>query len=89
MKNIFYNECLFLLRNKVFLIILSSFFISLIITTFFGNIHSKQIINDQRESKEHIRKQWDDMDPTNPHRAAHFGSYAFKPTNILNSFFAI
>ena len=85
MKNIFYNECLFLLRNRLFLIILSSFFISLIITTYFGNIHSKQIINDQRESKEHIRKQWDDMDPTNPHRAAHFGSYAFKPTNILNS----
>ena len=85
MKNIFYNECLFLLRSRVFLIILSSFFISLIITTYFGNIHSKQIINDQRESKEHIRKQWDDMDPTNPHRAAHFGSYAFKPTNILNS----
>ena len=33
----------------------------------------------------HVRSQWNEMEPSNPHRAAHFGSYAFKPTSVLNS----
>ena len=29
--------------------------------------------------------QWENLEEMNPHRAAHYGSYAFKPLNTLNS----
>ena len=54
-------------------------------TTLLGILQNKNLIQSQKDAKEHIRKQWDDMGTSNPHRAAHFGSYAFKPTSILNS----
>ena len=38
-----------------------------------------------RKQEINVRSQWNEMEPSNPHRAAHFGSYAFKPTSILNS----
>ena len=36
-------------------------------------------------AQSHVRSQWNEMVPSNPHRAAHFGTYAFKPTSVLNS----
>ncbi len=36
-------------------------------------------ITDQRS------QQWENLEAMNPHRAAHYGSYAFKPMNVLNS----
>ena len=46
------------------------------------NINQKEI---QQSARKHIRSQWDNLKPMNPHRAAHYGSYAFKPISILNS----
>ena len=37
------------------------------------------------EAQEHIRSQWENLEEMNPHRASHYGSYAFKPLNTLNS----
>ena len=39
----------------------------------------------QLSAQEHVRNQWDNLKPMNPHRAAHYGSYVFKPVSILNS----
>ena len=49
------------------------------------SIDKKKQIKDQQEAKNHIRDQWDEMGPSNPHSAAHFGTYAFKSNSILNS----
>ena len=53
--------------------------------TFFGIVQNNKQIKSQNDAHKHIRAQWDAMDPTNPHSAAHFGTYAFKPNSILNS----
>ena len=39
----------------------------------------------QSEAQKHVRKQWENLEAMNPHRAAHYGSFAFKPLNILNA----
>ena len=41
--------------------------------------------NLQETAQNKIRKQWENLSPMNPHGAAHYGSYAFKPLDILNS----
>ena len=85
MSIIFFNEWKSLIRNKLFLFFISFFLILLFVVTFFGNIQNNKQIKDQQEAKNHIRAQWDEMGPSNPHSAAHFGTYAFKPNSILNS----
>jgi ABC-2 type transport system permease protein len=85
MKNIVINEWKGLFRNRLFLVLVCIFTIALLLTTYLGILQNNTQILAQKEAQEHIREQWDSMDPTNPHRAAHFGSYAFKPTNLLNS----
>ncbi len=36
-------------------------------------------------SKQEVRDQWENMGASNPHGAAHFGSYAFKPLTALSA----
>ena len=82
---IFYNEWKGFIRNKLFLFFISFFVILLLLVTFFGIVQNNKQIQRQNDAHKHIRAQWDAMDPTNPHSAAHFGTYAFKPNSILNS----
>ncbi|MEM9681186.1 MAG: ABC transporter permease subunit [Bacteroidota bacterium] len=37
-------------------------------------------------AKDELRAQWESIDSMNPHSAAHYGTYVFKPTNILSNF---
>ena len=85
MSIIFYNEWKGFLRNKLFLFFISFFVILLFIVTFFGIVQNNKQIKSQNDAHSHIRSQWDEMNPSNPHSAAHFGTYAFKPNSILNS----
>ena len=85
MINIFYNEWKGFLRNKLFLFFIFFFLVLLFIVTFFGIIQNKKQIQSQKDAHSHIRGQWDEMNAANPHSAAHFGTYAFKPNSILNS----
>ena len=39
----------------------------------------------QSDAQKHVRKQWENLEAMNPHRAAHYGSFAFKPLNTLNA----
>ena len=84
MSIIFYNEWKGFLRNKLFLFFISFFVILLFIVTFFGIVQNNKQIKSQNDAHSHIRAQWDEMNPSNPHSAAHFGTYAFKPNSILN-----
>ena len=85
MINIFYNEWRGFLRNKLFIFFITFFIISLAVVTFFGIIQNNKQIQSQKDAHNHIRAQWDEMEDSNPHSAAHFGTYAFKANTILNS----
>jgi len=85
MKHILINELKGFFRNRLFMILTFIFIVSLLLTTYFGIIQNNKQIQAQNEAQEHIREQWDEMEHSNPHNSAHFGSYAFKPTNVLNS----
>ena len=83
--NIFYNEWKGFARNRLVRVLSLIFMVSLVLITWFGVHQNNEQIEAQQDAHKHIRAQWDEMEPTNPHSAAHFGSYAFKPTNVLNS----
>jgi len=85
MKNIFMNEWKGFVRNRLIRVLSLLFLFSLILVTWLGVVQNNKQKETQERAHEHIRAQWDEMEPSNPHRAAHFGSYAFKPTSILNS----
>ena len=85
MKDIIVNEWKGLFRNRVFLYLTIFFIAALTVVTWLGVIQNQKQIEAQNAAHKHIRAQWDEMKPSNPHSAAHFGSYAFKPNTILNS----
>ena len=58
---------------------------SLSIVVFIGIIQNNNQRLYQSKAQKHVRQQWENLEAMNPHRAAHYGSYAFKPINILNS----
>jgi len=52
---------------------------------YFGvqDVKNRQAMVDR--SKKQVREQWENMGPSNPHGAAHYGSYAFKPITPLSA----
>ena len=85
MINIFYNEWKGFLRNKIFIFFTSFFIILLSLATYFAIVQNNKQIKSQQDAHNHIRLQWDELDSTNAHSAAHYGTYAFKSNTILNS----
>lgn len=85
MKDIIINEWKGLLRNRLFLYLILFFIVSLALITAMGIKQNQVQIEAQHRAHAHIRGQWDDMKPSNPHGAAHFGSYIFKQNTVLNS----
>ena len=85
MKVIVVNEWLGLFRNKLFLFISIFFAIFLSFVTYLGILQNNMQNKQQEFAHDHIRAQWDEMEASNPHSAAHYGSYAFKPLNVLSS----
>ena len=85
MKDIFLNEFKRYFRNKLFFTLGVFFFFFLSIVTYFSILQNEEQLVAQKKAHEHIRAQWDDMEASNPHSAAHYGTYAFKPLSVLNS----
>jgi len=85
MKYILFNEWKGLFRNQLFLYLSLFFILALSVVTWLGIVQNQKQKEAQEQAKKHIRAQWDAMEPTNPHGAAHYGSYAFKPNTVLNS----
>ena len=57
MINIFYNEWIGFLRNKLFLFFISFFVVLLIAVTYFGVIQNNKQIESQNNAHDHIRAQ--------------------------------
>lgn len=85
MIRIIINEWKGLWRVGQFKWMIVSLLIVLAIISYFG---VKDIQNRQEQtsdSKSQVREQWENMGPSNPHSAAHYGSYAFKPITPLSA----
>jgi len=85
MKEIIINEWIGYFRNKLFLYVGVFFCCFLCLVAFLGIIQNNKLNAEQELAHEHIRSQWDEMEASNPHSAAHYGTYAFKPVSVLNS----
>ena len=85
MIDIIINEWKRFLRDTLFVYSTVFFVFSLFIVVVLGTLQNtkQQIYRDQ--AQKHVRKQWESLEAMNPHSAAHYGSYAFKPMNVLNS----
>ena len=85
MKEIIINEWIGYFRNKLFLYVGIFFCFFLCLVAFLGIIQNNKLNAEQELAHEHIRSQWDEMEASNPHSAAHYGTYVFKPISVLNS----
>lgn len=85
MKEIIINEWIGYFRNKLFLYVGVFFCFFLCLVAFLGIIQNNKLNAEQELAHAHIRTQWDEMEASNPHSAAHYGTYAFKPVSVLNS----
>ena len=82
---IIFNEWKILVRNRSIVYVSLIFILSIISLAWMSNLQSDNQIKAQAAAQKHIRSQWDNLEPMNPHRAAHYGVYVFKPISILNS----
>lgn len=85
MKQIIFNEWKMLQRTRVLLYLTLFFFLILVIVSWLGIVQNNNQLEHQKAAKAHIEAQWNSLDNMNPHSAAHYGSYAFKPRTPLNS----
>ncbi|MGO3109531.1 MAG: ABC transporter permease [Sphingobacterium sp.] len=85
MKQIILNEWKMLLRIRVLAYLTLFFIVGLTLVTYLGIVQSNKQQGQQQAAKEHVREQWESIDAMNPHSAAHYGSYVFKPANTLSS----
>lgn len=85
MKQIILNEWKMLLRVRILAYLTLFFIVGLMIVTYLSVVQNNKQREQKQAAQEHIRKQWESIDAMNPHSAAHYGSYAFKPTTALGS----
>ncbi|NQY04985.1 MAG: DUF3526 domain-containing protein [Flavobacteriaceae bacterium] len=85
MWTIIKNEIHFLCRNRAMLMISFGFIVVLLISVFLGIKQAEEQEKIYQEAKTHLRSQWVSIKEMNPHSAAHYGTYVFKPTNLLSS----
>lgn len=85
MINIIINEWRIFIRDRIFIYSTTFFILSLIIIVLLGISQNKSQLLYQKKAQKHIRLKWENLEEINPHRAAHYGSYAFKASSLLNS----
>ncbi|MEH0157389.1 DUF3526 domain-containing protein [Limibacter armeniacum] len=85
MWQIIKNEWHFLIRTSAFLRISIGFLLTLLLAVYLGNLQFDQQEIHYQIAKDHLRAQWEDIDEMNPHSAAHYGTYVFKPVNLSSS----
>jgi len=79
------NEWKYLIRNRLLLAISLVFLLILGTSIFLGNLQIKKQNEQYITAKKEIRQQWESIEAMNPHSAAHYGTYVFKPSNMLSS----
>lgn len=85
MIDIILNEWKGLRRSRLLSYLFLFFAASLVLVAWLGIAQNQHQRAEQQKAHAHVRAQWDNMGPSNPHGAAHFGSYAFKPVSALHN----
>ncbi len=85
MWQIIKNEWLFLIRERILQGASFGFFLILLISVYLGNLQTNTQRQQYESARNHLRQQWESIDAMNPHSAAHYGTYVFKPFNLLSS----
>lgn len=85
MWNIFKNEWLYYTRTPWLLGTSIGFVLVLILSIALGNYQTQKQTERYKTAKNELRTQWESIDAMNPHSAAHYGTYVFKPANLLGS----
>ncbi len=84
MWKIIQNEWYSLTRNRILYGICIGFTILLLVTVYLGSKHASSQEKLYIAAKEHLRGKWESIKEMNPHGAAHYGTYVFKPTTLLS-----
>lgn len=84
MRKIIANEWLHLFRNRFLQIVGVVFFSIFLLSVFLGNLQNRNQKAQYETAHNHLRQQWESIDSMNPHGAAHYGTYLFKPNNLLS-----
>ncbi len=85
MWQIIRNEWHFLARNRALLGISLGFVVVLFMSVVLGDLQTQEQTERYQTAKKHLRDQWENNDEMHPHSAVHYGTYVFKPTNLLSS----
>lgn len=85
MFQIIKNEFRYLGRTRWLLSISLGFVAVLLLSVFLGNYQTQIQTDNYQTAQKHLRKQWENIKEMNPHGAAHYGTYVFKPANLLSS----
>jgi ABC-2 type transport system permease protein len=86
MKTIILNEWTLLKRNPWFIGLIAVLISIVGLISYFGVAETKKLIAMEAEASAEIRSQWDNQEAGNPHSAAHYGTYLFKPSSALTGF---
>lgn len=86
MKNIIFKELKELIRDGRFKMVLSITLVLLVVATITGVNQYKKNNQQYLESVSKERNIWETQGAKNPHSAAHYGTYAFKPKFALSFF---
>ena len=85
MWQIIKNEWYAQSRNRTFRGSSLGVLLVLLISVFLGNRQTQKQTERYTQAQQQLRQQWENIDAMNPHGAAHYGTYVFKPTNLLSS----
>jgi ABC-2 type transport system permease protein len=85
-RHIISNELTRLLRDRVILALAVLIVALLTVSVYSGQRYYKQLQQAQSQAEQISRQQWEQQGDKNPHSAAHYGTFAFKPVNVLMVF---
>lgn len=85
MWQIIRNEWQFGIRSRALVGISFGFATVLFMSVYLGNLQTREQTQRYQNAKEHLREQWENNREMHPHSAVHYGTYVFKPTNLLSS----
>ncbi|MCH8525437.1 MAG: DUF3526 domain-containing protein [Balneolales bacterium] len=85
-RKIVSNELTRLFRDRVVLALAVTILTLLVVSVLIGERYYQQLSSAQSEAEYISRLQWEQQGEKNPHSAAHYGTFAFKPVNVLMVF---
>ena len=57
----------------------------LLLSVYLGFVQRQEQMQAYESAQAHMRNQWESIKAMNPHGAAHYGTYVFKPATLLSS----